>query len=282
MLLLPEDTWEMRGRAFSSDDFGKNNRGIFATRPIRAGAVIGDYLGLLIPNEQEDAYETGRDTYLMYYDEHVSIWPDATRPGLHIVNHSCEPSCGIITYRGHALYFALRAIHPDEELTVSYLLGPIDNACAPCRHACWCRARSCTGTMHLPIDRYVAWKHFEEGQSRQQARPAPVKAYETLQPLDRYPSRIPDRGFYGIYGSVEQPPKTVRDDRLPDIPSIRREIRRTGRRLTYPRLGLTVLGTVENTITVEGATITVEGAETSATVRHARPIARGGASRAVD
>jgi predicted ATPase len=35
--LLPDDAWEMRGRAFSSDDAEKNNRGIFATRPIPAG-----------------------------------------------------------------------------------------------------------------------------------------------------------------------------------------------------------------------------------------------------
>jgi hypothetical protein len=249
MLLIPEDAWEMRGRAFSADDYGKGNRGIFATRLIRAGTVIGDYLGLLIPNEKEDEYETGKDTYLMYYDELVSIWPDQRQPGLHIVNHSCEPNCGISTYRGHTLYFALRTIHAGEELTVSYLLGPIDGDCAPCRHACWCRARSCTGTMHLPIDRYVAWKRFEDRQGKR-ARSAPVEAYTMLQPLDRYPARIPDRGFHAIYGSAERPPKIMRDDRLPDVASIRRAIRRTGRRLAYPALALTVLGTEGTTITL--------------------------------
>ena len=112
MLLIPESSWELRGRAFSSDDFGKGNRGIFATRTLRAGTVIGDYLGLLVPNEREQEYESGKDLYLMYYDEHVSIWPDPAQPGVHIVNHSCEPNCGIVTYRGHSLYFALRTIHP--------------------------------------------------------------------------------------------------------------------------------------------------------------------------
>ena len=251
MLLIPEDTWEMRGRAFSSDDYGKGNRGIFATQSIRAGTVVGDYLGLLIPNEQEDAYETGKEVYLMYYDERFSIWPDQTQPGVHIVNHSCEPNCGIITYRGHALYFALRLIHPGEELTVSYLLGPIDDDCAPCRHACWCRARSCTGTMHLPIDRYVAWSHFED-RERTRTQEAPVEAYQTLQPLDRYPARIPDRGFHAIYGAVDVRSKVKRDELLPGISALRREIRRTGRRLAYPALGLTVLGTDGTTIIVEG------------------------------
>src|SRR5215216_3077934 len=87
MLLIPADTWEIRGRAFSSDDYGKGNRGIFATQTLRAGTIIGDYLGLLIPNERESEYETGKDLYLMYYDEHVSIWPDVAQPGVHIVNH---------------------------------------------------------------------------------------------------------------------------------------------------------------------------------------------------
>lgn len=251
MFLLPDDAWEVRGRAFSADDAEKRNRGIFATQPIRAGTVIGDYLGLLIPNEREAEYETGPDVYLMYYDERVSIWPDQAAPGVHVVNHSCEPNVGITTHLGHVLYFALRLIHPGEELTVSYLLGPIDDACVPCRHACWCRARSCTGTMHLPIDRYVAWTRFEDREGGRSAA-EPAEPYRQLRPLDRYPARIPDRGFHPIYGSAERSPKRMRDDRLPGVSALRRELRRTGRRLDYPALGLTVLG-------VDGTTIVLEG-----------------------
>jgi len=252
MLLLPDDAWEMRGRAFSSADAAKRNRGIFATKPIRAGSIIGDYLGLLIPNEKEDEYETGQDIYMMYYDERVAIWPDQDQPGVHIVNHSCEPTCGITTYRGHSLYFALRAIHSGEELTVSYMFGPIDDECAPCPHACWCRARFCTGTMHLPIDRYAAWSRFDDRESARTAAD-PVEAYQVLQPLNRYPARIPDRGFHAIYGSVERPPKVMRGEWLPEVSAIRREIRRTGRRLAYPALGLTVLGVDGTTIVLEGS-----------------------------
>jgi hypothetical protein len=252
MFLIPDDAWEIRGRAFSSDDFGKNNRGVFATRSIRAGTIVGDYLGLLVPNEEEARYDAGRDTYLMYYDERVSIWPDPSQPGIHLINHSCEPTCGIVTHQGHSLYVAIRTIHPDEELTVSYLLGPIDDECAPCRHACWCRARSCTGTMHLPIDRYVAWKQFDDRQSRR-APAAPVEAYQQLPPLDRYPARIPDRGFHVIAGSWAVPTKILPDDRLPSISAMRRAIRRTGRRLRFPALGLTVLSTDGTTVTLEGS-----------------------------
>src|SRR5262249_46055849 len=150
-----------------------------------------------IPNEQEDEYETGQDLYLMYYDEQVSIWPDQTRPGVHIVNHSCEPNVGITTYRGHSLYFALRAIHRDEELLLSYLLGPGAEECAPGEHACWAGGRSCTGRMHWRIDRYVAGSRFDE-RERALTGADPVEASQPLLPLDRYPSRIPDRGFHAI------------------------------------------------------------------------------------
>ncbi|MFN8634739.1 MAG: SET domain-containing protein-lysine N-methyltransferase [Chloroflexota bacterium] len=241
----------MRGRAFSAHDAEKHNRGIFATRPIRAGTVVGDYLGLLVPNEQEDEYETGPDTYLMYYDQDLSIWPDQTRAGVHIVNHSCEPNCAIATYRGHGLYYALRAIHPGEELTVSYVLGPIDDDCAPCRHGCWCRARSCTGTMHLPIDRYASWRLDDDRRARR-APAQPVAAYQTLQPLARYPARISDRPVHPIFGAAEHPPFSVPDDHLPSVAEVRRLLRRTGRQLRYTTLGLTVLG-------VDGPTVILEG-----------------------
>jgi SET domain-containing protein len=151
MLLIPEASWEVRGRAFSSDDFGKHNRGVFALHPIPGGTVIGDYLGLLIPNEQEAEYESGRDIYMMSYDAELSIWPDQAQPGIHLINHSCEPNCGIVTYQGHSLYVALRKIHPEEELTVSYLLAPIDDECAPCRHACRCRRWTSTRRASLTV-----------------------------------------------------------------------------------------------------------------------------------
>lgn len=254
MFLIPADAWEVRGRAFSSGDFGKQNRGIFARKPIRAGTVIGDYLGLLIPNERQGEYEAGRDLYLMSYDRQLSIWPDPSRPGIHLVNHSCEPNCGLATYHGHGLYYALRLIHPGEELTVSYLLAPIDDECAPCLHACWCRTRSCTGSMHLPIDRYAAWRTFDERENRRGGtvtRDEPGVAFTQLRPLERYPARIGDRGFFGLFGSAEVPARVLPDDRLPSVAQIRREIRRTGRRLSFPKLGVTILSTVGATVTLD-------------------------------
>jgi hypothetical protein len=107
--------------------------------------------------------------------------------------------------------------------------------------------------MHLPIDRYVAWKQFDDRESKRTPAAAPVEAYQMLPPLAAYPARIPDRGFHPIIGSWAVPPRVMPDDRLPGVAAIRRAIRRTGRRLSYPALGLTVLSTNGTTITLDGS-----------------------------
>jgi hypothetical protein len=114
--------------------------------------------------------------------------------------------------------------------------------------------------MHLPIERYAAWRQFDDRASaRTKARgpvdsrpPPPLEAYQSLPPLAQYPRRLRDGGFHPIFGSTEQPPLVKHDHRLPGLVELRREVRRTGRRLAYPRLGLTVLG-------IDGTAIVLEG-----------------------
>ena len=253
MLLLPDDAWEMRGRAFSSHDAEKQNRGIFATRPIRAGTVIGDYLGLLIPNEQEAEYETGQDVYLMATTtgsrsgrtrrsraSTSSITPASRTSGSRPIGATASTSrcggstparsCWSRTCWGRSTTSARRAATP----------AGAGRARAPA--PCTCRS---IGTP----------PGAASTSARRSGRKAdPVEAYQALRPLDRYPARIPDRGFHAIYGSAERPPKVMRDEWLPGVASLRREIRRTGRRLAYPALGLTVLGVDGTTLVLESVT----------------------------
>jgi SET domain-containing protein len=163
MFLLPQDSWEMRKRVYkNSQNEKKQNRGIFAKKDIAAGTIIGDYLGLVIPEKEENTYENSNEMYLMYYTESATIYPDVQQPGIHILNHSCEPNTWMYTYKGHTLYFALRKIYKGEELTVSYQLNPIDEDCEPCDHACHCHTPSCTGSMHMTEEKYDAWRAFDD------------------------------------------------------------------------------------------------------------------------
>lgn len=234
MFLLPQHLWEMR-------ETGKKGRGIFAKADIPGGTVIGDYIGLVVPEEEEDKYEDGKDMYLMYYDDGATIYPDPKTPGIHILNHSCEPNCWMYTYKGHTLYFTLRKIFKGEELTVSYQLSPIDEDCEPCIHACHCHTPTCSGTMHMEQTKYDAWRAFDDAETEKtKTIPAPVKQQLSL--LDKYPETLPDEPIYKLFGSPVKPAKVMPDTKLPSIKRLRKIIREEGRMLTFSKIGLTVRG----------------------------------------
>src|SRR5476651_958428 len=110
MFILPPEYLDVR----KTEDRGN---GVFAKKDIPAGTIIGDYLGKLIREEEEEKYEDEKCFYLMYYSNKASIFPDGKKPGIHLINHSCEPNTYMYTYQGRTLYFALRQIFAGEELT---------------------------------------------------------------------------------------------------------------------------------------------------------------------
>jgi hypothetical protein len=242
MFLLPQDAWEMRKTE-------KKGRGIFAKKDIEGGTIIGDYLGLIVPEEEEEKYEDGKDLFLMYYDEESTIFPDPAKPGIHILNHSCEPNCWMYTYKGHTLYFALRKIFTGEELTVSYQLNPIDDDCAPCTHACFCNTPSCTGTWHMSQEGYDAWRVFDDAETEKtKTVSAPLKQHLSL--LDQYPEQIEDHTIYKLFGSTEKPPKNMKDTTI-SLQAVRKALRESGRQLHFPKIGITVLGTEGNRLFIK-------------------------------
>lgn len=243
MFLLPTTTWEIRKRAYkNAEGKKKQNRGIFAKKDIEAGTIIGDYLGLLIPIKDEEKYENGKELYLMYYDEKATIYPDVKAPGLHLFNHSCEPNCFMYTYKGRAIYFAIRKIFKGEEMTISYQMSPIDEECKPCIHACLCGTLSCTGSWHMTQGKYDAWLVFDEKEAKK-TRKSREAIGQRLQFLDTYPDSIKDNQFYTLFGSMKKSPKIMAEKTFPGIKTIREEIRNSGRRLRYPSLGITIVGT---------------------------------------
>lgn len=239
MILLPGNYWEIRNTL-------KKGRGVFAKRDIAPGTVIGDYIGKVLKTAQEDIYEKDEHLYLMYYHDQASIYPtDRKKPGIHLINHSCTPNSWMYTYKGHALFFAIRHIFAGEEITVSYLLSPYDDTCDPCTHACYCQTRFCTSTMHLPKDRYKKWKTFDEENGRKTKRER-VRYGKDLPQLSSYPNRIVDHPIYTLFGSARKPSKRLNDKALPSITQLRKMLRETGRTLHFPKLNKRVLGVQDN------------------------------------
>jgi len=235
MFLLKDDVWEIKPT-------GKKGRGIFAKKDIPAGIVIGDYIGKVVHESEEDKYDNGKHSYLMYYHAKASIAPDPKNPGIHLINHSCSPNAWMHTYYGHTLYFALRHIFPGEEITVSYLLDPQDKDCNPCAHLCHCNSMICTGTMHLTEKRYRKWEAFDDVMEKKTKRQRVKKYNVNLPLLPSYPENIADNPIYTLMGYTEVSPQEREDTKTPSIEELRKNIRESGKTLAFQNLNLHVFG----------------------------------------
>lgn len=246
MFLLSKEYWEIQ-------KIKKIGKGVYAKKDIPAGTVIGDYIGKVIPEKEEDKYDNGRHFYLMYYHERASIYPNVRKPGIHLINHSCTPNCWMSTYMGHTLYFAIRHIFKGEELTVSYLLASQDKDCSPCDHLCDCGSMICTQTMHISDKRYDLWDDYEKIESKRTKRQR-VHYGKTLPVLKKYPENIPDQSVYTLFGNTKKEPLQREDTSLPSTTLIRSLIRESGRTLVFPKIKMKVFGVQDGLLTSEVTT----------------------------
>lgn len=182
MFLINKNFWEVKKTQ-------KKGLGVFAKKKIKAGTVIGDYLGKVIKITDYDFDRDKAGLYVMFYTDDALIFPDLAKPGIHLLNHSCNPNCFISVYQSHTLFFALRDINPHEELTISYQLAPKEN-CNPCTHICKCESKNCTGSMHLTEEKYQAWQKFQDEQKKNMAKPK-VVFNKSLPRLKNYPKLLP-------------------------------------------------------------------------------------------
>jgi len=190
MFLLARNSWcikKVEGKGL----------GVFIKKRVKAGAVISDYLGKVIKTAEYDLDKDRQGLYLMYLTDHASIYPDLSKPGPHLINHSCTPNCWIYIYYGHTLFFTLRDIDPDEELTISYLLSPDEDTCKPCAHVCGCGSTDCKGTFHLTKDKYERWQKFQN-KEKKKTKPAKFVFGKNLPKLPSYPKSIPIDSIYRI------------------------------------------------------------------------------------
>lgn len=184
MIILNKKYWEIK----KSKDKG---HGIFAKITIPKGTVIGDYTGTVVRTKDVDLTQESENMYLMYYNDQASILPDITKPGIHLLNHSCNPNCWVFTLRGHTLFFVLREINPGEEVTIDYLLAPKSEFCNPCTHECKCGSTKCRGSFHLPESKFNKWRVFQDSIIKKDKR-ARITYGKTLKLLSTYPTKIPD------------------------------------------------------------------------------------------
>ncbi len=133
-------------------------RGVFATRRIRTGQVLTEYIGEQLTHEEADArYDdsSGRHhTFLFVVNDDVVL--DARRRGndAKYINHSCEPNCESVIDDDRVWIQAIKPITPGTELVYDYRFEWDDSYDADDvrYYACRCGSAKCRGTiLRVPV-----------------------------------------------------------------------------------------------------------------------------------
>jgi hypothetical protein len=236
MFLIPNEYWEVKTT-------NNRGRGIFCKKDIPPGTIIGDYLGKIIPEESQNK---SLQVYGMCYGRNTDILPDNKSIGIHLINSSCMPNCGMFPLKDHTLYAALRKIYKGEELTVNYymLYETDDNY----DYLCKCGTPLCHGSLCASAEKIDSFVEYEK-KIRGKYFLHPTKSVgQTLELLSDYPKTMPDLEIHDLYGCLGISPYKLEINRLGSVRQIRKLIRKTGQTLAYPKLGLRVIGVTGNII----------------------------------
>ena len=128
-------------------------RGAFATRAIRTGQKVDEYLGERISHDEADRRYDDADgrhhTFLFILDEDTVL--DARYGGnnARYLNHSCAPNCETEIEDGRIFIKAIRPIRPGDELTYDYRFEWQDDYGAEevRYYRCRCGTPACRGTI---------------------------------------------------------------------------------------------------------------------------------------
>jgi uncharacterized protein len=133
-------------------------RGVFATRTIRKGTRLIQYVGQPITHEEADRryddQEGRHHTFLFVLDEETVL--DARRGGndARFINHSCEPNCETEIEDGEIWIKSIAPIAAETELVYDYRFD-WDDAYEPDDvryYACRCGSAKCRGTiLRVPV-----------------------------------------------------------------------------------------------------------------------------------
>lgn len=132
--------------------------GAFATRRIRKGERIVEYLGERISHTEADRRfqqdDGGGSPHVLLFVVDGRTVIDAAVGGneARFINHSCEPNCEAVIERRRIFIDAIRDIAPGEELTYDYELTreSEDDEEEEKRYPCRCGSPSCRGTLLGP------------------------------------------------------------------------------------------------------------------------------------
>ncbi|MCX6799692.1 MAG: SET domain-containing protein-lysine N-methyltransferase [Candidatus Falkowbacteria bacterium] len=242
MFLISKDSYKVKQTA-------KKGRGVFAQKEIKAGTIIGDYLGKIVDDCQLDEYENKFGFYAMEHTAKTFIFPDLSKDGIYLINHSCFPNMSTISIETHCVYFSLRKIFKGEEITADYRIDlPREGVIS---YPCLCDSEFCRGTMIVSQKKIKLINEFQKKIKDKKADHIDLKVGEELKVLDSYPDEIKDREIDDIYPNFEK--EAIEHDNidLPPIKILRELIRETGRKISFPKINTCVIGVKDNMVLVQ-------------------------------
>ncbi|MBU6280459.1 MAG: SET domain-containing protein-lysine N-methyltransferase [Actinomycetales bacterium] len=120
---------------------GDKGWGSFATEPIPAGETVAAFGGWVVSRAVLSTMSHDRQGRSIQIDEDLYlVSSDTPEPG-DMLNHSCEPNCGLA---GSSLLVAMRDIEPGEELCFDYAMC---DASDYDEFACLCGQPTCRGVV---------------------------------------------------------------------------------------------------------------------------------------
>jgi uncharacterized protein len=147
-----------------------HGRGVYATRRIRKGTRIIEYVGDRISHGEADARYDAKPqddghTFLFVVDDDLCIDAGVGGNAARFINHKCDANCETIIENRRVFIEAIRTIQPGEELGYDYQLTweSTDDPEELALYACRCGAENCRGTM---LDRVS----LDEKRRRERAR----------------------------------------------------------------------------------------------------------------
>ena len=120
---------------------GGKGWGSYARVPISAGTTVAAFGGFVAARETLNTMDEDRRNRSIQIDDDLFLISAPTPEPGDMLNHSCEPSCGLM---GATILVAMRDIAAGEELTFDYATC---DASDYDEFACQCGATSCRGTV---------------------------------------------------------------------------------------------------------------------------------------
>jgi uncharacterized protein len=157
--------------------------GAFATRDVKKGEVLDEYLGDRITHEQadkryEDHDENDNHTFLFIVDKKTVIDAGIGGNDARFINHKCDPNCESEIKKGRVFIIATKAIKKGEELGYDYQIGreKDDPENVDEIYACRCGSPKCRGTMLWPAKRPSPKKRRKKKVARKSAKNASARS----------------------------------------------------------------------------------------------------------